>query len=59
MAADQARAGEPAKRKAWVRYFANHPEVVASWGEQNDRWPNCSCPKCDPEGLLPRPNIMA
>lgn len=25
--------------RAWADYFRAHPEVVASWGHQNDRWP--------------------
>ncbi|QDN94977.1 hypothetical protein FNV58_01195 (plasmid) [Streptomyces sp. RLB1-9] len=24
---------------AWAEYFAAHPEVLASWAHQNDRWP--------------------
>lgn len=31
---------------AWAIYYRNHPEVVASWGEQNGREPNCSCADC-------------
>lgn len=31
---------------AWQRYHANHPEVLASWGEQNGRLPNCGCAPC-------------
>jgi len=45
--------------KAWARYLANHPEVAASWGKQNGRWPNCTCALCDPDELLPRPSILA
>lgn len=44
--------------EAWKRYFVNHPEVVASWGHQNGRMPNCTCPLCDPDELRPRPNIL-
>ena len=42
---------------AWREYHINHPEVSASWGEQNGRWPNCTCIECDPGGLLPTPDI--
>jgi hypothetical protein len=31
---------------AWRRYYVNHPEVVASWGEQNGREPDCECVAC-------------
>lgn len=27
--------------QAWAIYFANHPEVLASYGHQNGYWPNC------------------
>lgn len=46
------------REAAWARYRTNHPEVLASWGEQNGRWPNCACKPCDPEQLIPRPNIL-
>jgi len=36
------------RTSAWQRYYTNHPEVLAAWGEQNDREPNCLCPKCRP-----------
>lgn len=42
---------------AWEAYFRNHPEVIANWGQVNGREPNCPCAKCDPDELLPRPNI--
>jgi hypothetical protein len=42
----------------WAQYHENHPEVAASWGEQNGRPVNCGCPKCDPDGLQPRPDIF-
>lgn len=42
----------------WAQYHENHPEVAASWGEQNGRRVNCGCPKCDPDGLQPRPDIL-
>lgn len=45
--------------QAWALFFANHPEVVATWGYSNGRWPNCTCRQCDPDGLLPRPDILA
>ena len=44
--------------EAWARYFTNHSEVLASWGHQNGHMPNCTCLSCDPEQLLPRPNIV-
>lgn len=25
--------------EAWAVWFAEHPEVLASWGHQNGRWP--------------------
>jgi hypothetical protein len=31
---------------AWRRYYSNHPNVVASWAEQNGREPDCPCQKC-------------
>jgi hypothetical protein len=34
--------------QAWQDYYANHPEVRASWAQQNGRWPNCPGPECDP-----------
>lgn len=42
--------GNP-RDEAWARYYRAHPEVVASWGEQNGRQPNCGCPACVAEGL--------
>jgi hypothetical protein len=33
--------------QAWLVYRDNHPEVVASWGQQNGRWPNCPGPECN------------
>ena len=44
--------------QAWARYRANHPDVAASWGQQNGRWPKCTCPPCDPEKRRPRPDIV-
>ena len=35
-------------RQAWARYRANHPEVAASWGQTNGRWPTCTCAPCQP-----------
>lgn len=46
------------RTEAWARYRANHPEVLAAWGQQNGRWPKCTCAECDPQELLPRPNIL-
>lgn len=34
--------------QAWEAYHANHPGVVASWAQQNGRWPNCPGPECNP-----------
>lgn len=31
--------GAEAFNDAWAEYFAKHPEILASWGHQNDRWP--------------------
>lgn len=28
------------KEEAWEDYHRRHPEVLASWGEQNGRMPN-------------------
>jgi hypothetical protein len=27
------------KEEAWELYFAEHPEILASWAHQNGRWP--------------------
>lgn len=35
---------------AWGRYFTNHPEIQANWGEQNGRMPKCECFECCPVG---------
>lgn len=35
---------------AWARFHAHHPEVLASWGEQNGRMPNCPC--CAPPATV-------
>jgi hypothetical protein len=40
---------EMARERAWAAYHRNHPEVVASWGEQNGRWPSCPC--CSDAGV--------
>lgn len=39
---------ENPRSPAWARYYANHPDTVATWGESNGREPNCSCNACDP-----------
>lgn len=38
-------------QRQWNVYFANHPEVVASWGHQNGYMPSCGCKKCEESGL--------
>lgn len=43
--------------EAWELFFANHPEVLASWGHQNGRMPNCTCALCDPNEELERSNV--
>jgi hypothetical protein len=42
----------------WAQYHENHPEVTASWGEQNGRPVTCPCPKCDPHGRQPKADII-
>lgn len=37
--------------EAWMAYHDNHPEVIASWGELENRWPRCTCRACDPAGF--------
>jgi len=40
----------------WATFRANHPEVLASWGEQNGRDPKCRCHLCGPHhDTLPVP----
>lgn len=31
--------GEAERLAAWESYFAEHPEVLASWAHQNGYWP--------------------
>lgn len=50
---------ENPRSDSWARYYANHPNVLATCGEANGREPNCSCVLCDPNELLPRPNILS
>jgi hypothetical protein len=38
---------------AWIRYYRNHPEVSATWGEQNGREPTCTCAACSPVNAGP------
>lgn len=45
--------------QAWSRFFRNHPNILASWGHQNGRWPNCGCATCDPRGIQPPADILA
>lgn len=49
---------ENPRSDAWAAYYRNHPNVIASWGESNGRAPKCTCALCDPDQLLPRPNIV-
>jgi len=49
---------ENPRSEEWARYYANHPKVIASWGETNGRAPRCPCKLCDPDELLPRPDIL-
>ncbi|GAB3830090.1 hypothetical protein [Kribbella italica] len=30
----------------WAKFYENHPNVIASWGEANDRANNCPCVPC-------------
>jgi predicted DNA-binding transcriptional regulator AlpA len=30
----------------WEEYFRNHPEILASWAQQNGRAPRCECQNC-------------
>lgn len=47
----------------WDRYRANHPDVLASWAQQNGRQPTCTCPRCKPhhdgaaQALVPEPTF--
>lgn len=36
--------------KAWEKYLAKHPEVLASWRQQNGRWP-VDHPNADATGI--------
>lgn len=49
---------ENPRTEEWAAYYANHPEVLANWGESNGYANNCPCIKCDPDQLQPRPNIL-
>jgi hypothetical protein len=42
----------------WARYYDNHPQVLAN-SREPELSPGCTCPKCDPDKTLPRPNILA
>lgn len=46
------------RSQAWAAFYANHPEVVATWGEANGYEPNCGCHSCDPDGLQPAGNVV-
>lgn len=46
---------EQQRQAAWQVYFGNHPEVLASWGHQNGRWPDCGCEPCQDSGLVHEP----
>jgi hypothetical protein len=37
---------EALRLEAWRRYAVGHPMVSASFGEQNNRWPQCRCSEC-------------
>lgn len=32
------------REEAWADYHERHPEVIASWGERNGRWPKDNIP---------------